>query len=330
MTSIPVPFVQESELYKLHTNPDENPPLSLPGHPRVSLQDAGPLRSFLYRELWAVDLERMAPHLWIMSTQSSTNITPLHQQKVKGREIIVTEDPRLHLVWIDNRIFIKPLPRYLLSHQFWSEYLSTEQSILRGNVHDKKTFTEIQTSALGLLRTYYFLIRYESDLRIACENSRLLPSSISWPQFCAFSEAFSRIHDDAVSERYHYGELRLTRLNLYAKPLIGKFQYERIHGQYSAFFARFYTPLLFVFGVLSIILNALQVELGVEGLLTTMQWQLLWYTCRWFAMITLICMFFLTLGLVLLLAGMIVDEWIFALKERRSKRKSWRQRDSKA
>lgn len=97
MTSIPMPFTQESELYKSHASSDSNPPSSLPGHPRVSLQDAERLGSFLYRELWAVDLERMAPHLWIMSTQSSTNISPLHQQKVKGREIIVTEDPRLHL-----------------------------------------------------------------------------------------------------------------------------------------------------------------------------------------------------------------------------------------
>ena len=76
--------------------------------------NATQLRRFLYRELWAVDLERMAPHLWIMSTQSSSNVSPLHQQKVKGREIVVTEDPRLHLVWIYDRVFIKPLPRYVL------------------------------------------------------------------------------------------------------------------------------------------------------------------------------------------------------------------------
>ena len=26
---------------------------------------------------------------------------------------------RLHLVWIHDRIFIKPLPRHLLSYEFW-------------------------------------------------------------------------------------------------------------------------------------------------------------------------------------------------------------------
>jgi len=287
MTSIPVPFARESEPYKPHTSSDQNPPPSLPGHPRVSLQDAERLRSFLYRELWAVDLERMAPHLWIMSTQSSTNISPLHQQKVKGREIIVTEDPRLHLVWIHDRIFIKPLPRYLLSHHFWSEFLSTEESTLGGSAQEQGVYAKIQMSALGLLRSYYYLIQYESDFQIACENGRLLPSDISWTEFCAFSIAFSEIHDDAVSERYHYGELRLTRLNLYAKLLLGKFQYERIHRQYGTLFARFYGPLLFIFGVLSIILSAMQVELGVETLLPTTQWQPFWHICRWFAIITL-------------------------------------------
>ena len=84
-----------------------------------------------------------------------------------------------------------------------------------------------------------------------------------------------------MSERYYYGELRLTRLNLYAKFIIGKFHYERVHGQYGAFFARYYGPLLFIFGILSIILSAVQVELGVETL-TNAQWQSFWYASRWF------------------------------------------------
>jgi hypothetical protein len=44
---------------------------------------------------------------------------------MKRREIVVTEDPRLHLVWIYDRVFIKPLPKYLLSHDFWQIYLLT-------------------------------------------------------------------------------------------------------------------------------------------------------------------------------------------------------------
>ena len=150
---------------------------------------------------------------------------------MKGREIIITEDPRLHLVWIYNRIFIKPLLRYLLSYTFWSEYLLNEKSPLESSTQEEReTCTIVRISALGFLRIYFYLIRYELDFEIARSETRLLPPNITWNKFCVFSKDFLDISDDAVSERYKYGELRLTRLNLYAKPIIGRFQYERVHG----------------------------------------------------------------------------------------------------
>ena len=178
--------------------------------------------------------------------------------------------------------------------------------------------------ALGLLRTYYYLIQHKSDFYIACNETWLLPPNILWTEFCRFSQCFPSISDEAVSERYHYGELRLTRLSLYAKLVLRKFQYERIHGQFGAFFARFYGHLLFVFGILSIVLNAIQVELSVETLLINTRWQVFWYTCRWFVIVTLVCMGILVLALTLLFIGMIVDEWVFALKKRYKGRHSRR------
>ena len=141
-------------------------------------------------------------------------------------------------------------------------------------------------------------------------------------QILQFSSTFQDIESDLVSERYHYGELRLTRLNLYAKIWLGKFYYERVHGQYGTFFARFYGPLLFIFGILSIILSAMQVELGAETLMTNLRWQSFWFACRWFVVIILACMTLLTVFPVCLLVGMIVDEWTFALRARYEKRKS--------
>src|SRR6266516_2715610 len=58
----------------------------LPGYPRIALSDTVRLTSFLRSEFCNDDLDKMSPHLWIMSTQSSANISPLHRQKVKGRE----------------------------------------------------------------------------------------------------------------------------------------------------------------------------------------------------------------------------------------------------
>ena len=222
-TNISISFAREFELYKSHTSFDHHSSSSVSEYSRVSLQNAKRLRAFLYRELWATELERMTSHLWIMSTQSSTNISSLHQQKIKDREIIVTKNSRLHLVWIYNRIFIKSLLQYLLSYHFWFEFLSREDSILEGSAQEQEVHARIQKSALDLLRFYYHLIQHESDFQIACENERLLSSDISWLDFCVFSKAFSEICDDAVSKRYHYKELKLTRLNLYAKLLLGKF-----------------------------------------------------------------------------------------------------------
>ena len=314
-----VPFSEQFQLCK------ENLTASLPGHPRIPLQDGAQLREWLYREFWAVDLERIAPRLWIMSTQSSANVSALHQQRVRGRAIVITEDPRLHLVWIYDRVFIKPLPKYLLSHRFWAEYLLSEKSTLLGgswenHPEEHRTMNQIRRSALGFLRTYYHLIRHESDFDIACNHDvRLIPAGITWEQFCNFSKDFLRIEDDSVSERYHYGEIRLTRLNFYSKFLRGKLHYARVHEQYGAVFARFYAPLLFIFGILSIILSAMQVELGVETLLTTAQWQSFWHATRWFAVITLLGMTLVITLLFSIFLWLTVDEWVFALRQRYGK-----------
>jgi hypothetical protein len=108
-----------------------------------------------------------------MSKQDSGNISPLHRQLVKRRTIVLTEDPKLHLVWIYDRIFIKPLPRYLGSYTFWKDFLCIETgSGGRGG--------RIRRAALGFLRTYCYLVKHESDLRIAQDPSLcLLPPDIT-------------------------------------------------------------------------------------------------------------------------------------------------------
>ena len=192
--------------------PDGLGALFLPGHPRIRLNDGERLTTFLIKETCAPDLEIMAPYMWMLSTQSSANVSPIHHQHVKGRQVIVTEDPRLHIVWIYNRIFIKPIPYYLLSHAFWECYLLDPASPL-GEYRDL-----VKRSALGYLRTWIWLIKYESDFVMAQESKpALIPRNVTWYQFSAFLEQISVIADEEVTQRYHYGELRLTRLNFYGK-----------------------------------------------------------------------------------------------------------------
>jgi hypothetical protein len=309
------PFPREFELNKelqflLQASPTPNTPHHLPGHPRINLDDTTKLTAFLAQEFLSKDMERMAPHLWMMSTQSHANISALHRQKVKRREVVVTQDPKLHLVWIYDRIFIKPLPKYLLSHVFWEKYLLSDVSPL-GSKRE-----QIRAAALGYLRTYFYLVKYESDFTIAQDDKvRLIPEEVDWQQFCHFTAGFEDINDLDVSERYHYGELRLTRLNFYSKFFLRKFHYQRMYYQYGAYFARFYGPLLFAFGILSVLLSSMQVVGTIEQI-SSFHWTSLWVVCRWFSVVSIISLGILSLGLILLLGFKIISEWRYALNDR--------------
>jgi hypothetical protein len=279
---------------------------SLPGNPRIKILDDVAIRSYVYKDLWAEALENLAPRLWFLSTQSHLNVSALHHQVVKGRTIVLTEDPGLHLVWFHSRIYIKPLPKYLMSFQFWSRYLQ-DGSPIAGQERKR-----IVATSLGFLRTYYHLIKHESDFNLAQEN-KLLPATATFEQFCNFSTNFHLIQDGDVSERYTYGEIRLTRLNFYAKLFLGKVHFYRVQ-QYNDFFTRFFGPLLFVFAIFSVMLSAMQLEMTVEQL-TSNQWVPLWDVCRWFSLLSILVTVVSCLSLAFMLLWMILREWNFALRE---------------
>ena len=170
----------------------------------------------------------------------------------------MVENPQLHLVWFHDLIFVKPIPKYLLSYAFW-QYLLTQPDIL-------------QKSVIGFLRTYCHLVRYESDYRIAIqEDYGLIPvddgeERITWDRFATFIEWLDKVDDDCVNPRYCYGELRLTRLNFYTRIFLRKLTFHHMHAQWRTFLGQIFTPLLSLFAVLTIVLNAMQVELAAESI----------------------------------------------------------------
>ena len=277
------PFPASCELITdLNTPPPSlKHPCHLPGHVRIDLNDSTELNAFLMRELYATDLDVIVSKTWGMTAKSKI-ISPLHFQQVKGRKIYATEDPRLHLVWLKDRVFIKPLPKYLMSHRFWVDYLLDDSSALSSS--SRKAIRE---AALGLLRSYYYLIAHASDFAIACaEDLRLLPPDITWDQFCEFSSRFKDIEDCHVWRRYHFGELSLSSLDLYAKLFLRKLQFQRIPGTNSS---RFYYALLFGFAAWTLVLGAMQVTLAVESLVTeAARWDDFREMCRWFSIFTLV------------------------------------------
>ena len=167
----------------------------------------------------------------------------------------MTENPQLHLVWFYDRIFIKPIPRYLLSHAFW-EYLQTRE--------------ELCQAATGFLRTYSYLIRYDADFRLAASDTlSLIPAddgeeSITYERFTKFIRPFSMLEDNSVSPRYHYGELRLTRLNMCSRLFLGKLTFHHIDAQWSSYLGRFLAPMLSTLALFSVVLSAMQVGLAAQ------------------------------------------------------------------
>ena len=201
------------------------------------------------------------------------------------------ENPQLHLVWSYDQIYIKSIPKYLLSYAFW-QYLATLPDPL-------------QQSTIGFLRTYSHLIRYESDFRIAIgKDCGLIPNDngeepITWERFAAFIEWFDKMDDAHVNPQYHYGELRLTRLNICARVFLGKLTFHHIHAQWRSFLGQMFTPLLSLFAILSVILNAMQVELAVEA--GGERWKEFTGFCHYMCMLVLI----LTACTISLFMGMI-------------------------
>lgn len=296
-------------------------------------------------------LDKMFPYLWLVATQSSSHISALHEQGVRGREVILAENPELHLVWADNRIFIKPLPPYLLSHAFWQVYLTpmptpapaaAKTPLLIPGSTTQEDQEDVLRSALGFMRTYYYLIRHESDFRLA-QDLHLLPASttrrqpsssspasaasatapmspepLTFAAFVAFISHFSpdaagpakpvSVTDEVVSPRYRFGQLRLTRLNLWAKPALGQWKFHKLSWQYAETFAKLYPPLLFAFALISIVLSAFQV-----GAQAAPQWDTFAAVAAWFAVAALAVIGVIGMIMLSLLVFMVARELIFAM-----------------
>lgn len=287
----------------------------LPGRPQFRLSSTGDsnLVNSLGQDFCASNLDKLSPYLGLVATQSSTHITPLHGQLVRGRSIVLSENPELHLVWIGERIFIKPLPRFLLSWAFWKGFLVETPP---GFDSERREF--LIRSILGFMRTYRLLIQYESDFRIAQEMG-LLPSSVDdFTRFIDFISSFKNIPDALVCRRYHFGELRLSRLNFWAKIFLHKWQFHKVHWAYGEYFAQFYGPLLFVFATLSLILNAMQVAVSAT---TPPPWEEFVKVTRRFSVVVLIFLLSACAALLALFTFMALREMIYASKDYIRKRK---------
>ncbi|OHE95304.1 hypothetical protein CORC01_09449 [Colletotrichum orchidophilum] len=231
-------------------------------HDHITVPQADDVE-FLERELLVRRLNDIQDLLWICGRPMPPR--PLHYQILTSREIHVTENPELHLVWAKNRIFIKPMPRWLLNPEFWATNLA-EASDKQSDPRKQ----QLVSCALGFLYTYTALIAYESDFRIAVDKG-LVPDGMKWYQWKALSAQIAQNHCYAsVNPRYWYGELRLSRLNKIYRIRLGYvlrgFSKVVSHAVYEDLLRDNFATLAAVLGYVVIVLTAMQVGLATDRL----------------------------------------------------------------
>ncbi|KAI1125380.1 hypothetical protein F5Y10DRAFT_247293 [Nemania abortiva] len=261
--------------------------------------------SFLGDELLVNRLNAIQDSLWICGRPMPPR--PLNYQVVLCREITVTENPELHLVWSKNRIFLKPIPSWLLDPAFWTSHILPDDNLTR--------------CARGFLFSYTALISYESDFLLAQEKG-LLPPSLKWEGWkCVVKEVLQN-HDMAlVNPRYWYGELRLGRLNVVYRLRGSVFRgYSKVsgHATYGDLVADNVGVLATVLGYVVIVLTSLQVGLGVDRLVNDTAFINFSYGFTVFSILAPVIAGF---GIFVVILAMFISNWLVTKKyeERRFK-----------
>ncbi|CCF38950.1 hypothetical protein CH063_00302 [Colletotrichum higginsianum] len=280
------------------------PATSRAKHDHIVVPGAGDL-DFLERELLVRRLNDVQDLLWICGRPMPPR--PLHYQTLTSREIHVTENPELHLVWSKNRIFVKPIPRWLLSPDFWAVHLV-------GGAEDKQSQPRKQqlvACALGFLFTYTALIAYESDFRIASDKG-LVPPEMSWDRWRALSAQIVQNHCYAsINPRYWYGELRLSRLNKIYRVRLGYVLrgYSKVasHAVYEDLLQDNFATLAAILGYVVIVLTAMQVGLATDRLVGDSSFQSVSYGFTVFSILAPLIACVAIFGVVV---AMFVSSWM--------------------
>ncbi|KAF1950991.1 hypothetical protein CC80DRAFT_496291 [Byssothecium circinans] len=251
---------------------------------------------FLEKELEVPRLNKIHDHLWLAGRPMPPR--PLNYQVAASRAITVTEDIHLHLVWESGRIFLKPLPRYLLSSAFWIKNLVCQQPrdncpcftnpiVQPGNpvpiANPPCRRRDLYRCAYGLLLSYTALIQYESDYHLA-KDQHLLPDGVEWQSWRKLSWELlehSPQNTVRVNKRYQFGELRVGRLNKihHARGLL-RFRLVELMRGYKFEFATYaqqledyLAPILAATAYILLVLTAMQVGLGTDTLRESLPFQ---------------------------------------------------------
>jgi hypothetical protein len=197
--------------------------------------------------------------LWLIAVHGAPR--SLYYQKFLRREIVIAEELDLHLVWAKSRIFVKPLPDFLLNYDFWEANISCEPRLHR--------------AACGLLYSYCGLIRFGHDLQVA-QECHLVNANLdyrAWTEFTRTILPNLNPHDpNTMDTRFQYGELRLHRLDTIYRYSPYKLSVSSILQGFPHALAESYVPYMdqynnavSAFGVIVIILSAFNLSLSASS-----------------------------------------------------------------
>ncbi|CAJ2507808.1 Uu.00g089940.m01.CDS01 [Anthostomella pinea] len=250
---------------------------------------------FLKVELLVKRLNAVQDWLWVCGRPMPPR--PLHHQVLINRDITITENPELHLVWHKHRIFLKPIPSWLLEPDVWTERILPNPELAR--------------CARGFLFSYTALIAYESDFRMAKEKG-LFPLEVNWENWKQLSREILSNHCYAtVNPRYWYGELRLSRLNkvyrLRKGWLLRGYSKVAAHTVYVDLIRDNFGALATILGYVVIVLTAMQVGLGTDRLQSDGAFQSVSYG---FTVFSIIAPLVAGVGIIIGVLAMFVSNWI--------------------
>ncbi|CAK7204360.1 hypothetical protein SEUCBS139899_007115 [Sporothrix eucalyptigena] len=264
---------------------------------RIVINPAKSVPDFLDTELSLGGLDYMLRHLWFAGSKRPP--TQLHFQVAMGREITVADRMDLHLLWDNNwKIFLKPIPRFLLHPGFWRRNLTcpdgcacekSEAAVTSGGARSWPANQEAPMApcrkstrgvALGFLYTYACLVSSESDFFVA-NDKRLLPRlagdvPIEWEKWKELVRELLESHDsDKVHPRFLCGELRLSRINMINRltRLPSLDPYLRGWRNYGSFFRDNFAWMAAATIFIALVLTAMQVGLATERLQSNADFQ---------------------------------------------------------
>lgn len=233
---------------------------------------------------------------------------PLHFHIAMGREIVVADRMDLHLLWTNRgRLFVKPIPRFLLDPAFCQSHLQCPTDCQCSTPPADTCLSIPRKVALGFLYTYSCLVASESDFYVANEK-RLLPRKkddmpIDWSGWKLLARELLRIHGrdpHVIHPRFLRAELRLSRINtIHRFTSLPRFDsYIRGRQNYSSFFRDNIAWMAVATAFIALVLTAMQVGLATERLAANASFQQASYGFTVFAILGPLCVF----GLIVLRA----------------------------